>query len=70
MEAMRFYESVFYVGSIMMAASVLLGILAGILLKRQGGKLQHLLDSEYGPQAKQQKAPRKTGKQLHKVEMK
>ena len=67
---MGFYEIVFYIGVAMMVGSVLLGLLAGILLKRKGGKLRHLLDSEYGPQAKQQKTLQGAGDRIHRVGMK
>lgn len=59
---MTVYESLFYVGVMMMAGSALAGLLAAILLKRKSGKLRRLLDSEYGPQVKQQKALRGTEK--------
>lgn len=59
---MTIYESLFYVGVMMMSGSALAGLLTAVLLKCKRGKLQRLLDSEYGPQVKQQKALRKTEK--------
>lgn len=59
---MTIYESLFYAGVIMMVGSALAGLLAAVLLKLKSIKLHRLLDSEYGPQVKQQKALRGTEK--------
>lgn len=64
---MGFYKIVFYIGVAMMVGSALLGLLTGILLKHKGEKLRHLLDSEYGPQAKHQKTLQRAGEQIHRV---
>lgn len=64
---MEFYEIVFYTGIAMMAGSALVGLLACILLRRKGGKLWRLLDSEYGLQSEQQKTPQGAEEGIHRV---
>lgn len=64
---MGFFEIVFYIGAAMMAGSVLLGLLAGVLLKSKGRKLRRTLNSEYGPHTMRQKVLRGTGERSHRV---
>lgn len=54
---MEFNELLFYGGLLLMAAAVVLGLLALIVLKIQAGRLRRTLDREYGPQSGKPSVP-------------
>lgn len=54
---MGYSELLFYGGLLLMAAALILGLVALIVLKMQAGRLRRTLDREYGPQNKKPSVP-------------